>query len=384
MSHLSPMSRLHRLIFPSMGSGITTRPRVGRWFGGLMTAGVAAAVGLAVGAVAWSGPAVTTGATPPVPGATTPTLQTPGALNAAPGKEVNRQVTPTTKVAENRRAADGGETGETGEGVVAPLGFVPLDVRESPEVASPAASATGGLGGEDVWERLSGVNVSAWVAPLIAIGPMVEGLSAAQPVETIPGVAAAAPEPVTIPRDVPTEPRVIYLVDASGSMLDSLPDAVKFVQRDLSALRSPTRFQMIFFHADEVVDAPLGLQAATSRAKAGVWRWVEREGLSLQAAGGSDVRQALRSALALGATRVVILSDDKFNRRSSWGVGVELIPSIREELDGRDVTIDTVEFYYRGRSGALEAVADAFGGEYVFVDTPQRERVARASLLDLP
>ncbi len=366
MSNLS-LLRLHRLI-PSPANplhAVARRGGVGRWFGGLMTAGlVLAAVG-SLALAAWSGPASTTGAVRPDAAATADALSN---ADAAPSLD---------------------------ERLVA-LGYLPPDtttliVRPTPADSAPATARS--------------LNPLADARPLIdhllqaadllkTSSPSAPTVSTSPPTPPVEPVAPLAPVAVTlaslptvtaapVPTAEPTEPHVVYLVDASGSMLDSLPDAVAYLQQEVASLREPAKFQVIFFQAAEVVDAPpREMKRATRTARDTLSRWLKTQAADIRPSGGSDVEQAMHLAMAYGATRVVILSDDKFNRRSAWGAGDRLIPGLRRAVNGRSVTINTVEFYYRGRSGGLEAVADAFGGTYHFVRTSRH--TAAASPLDLP
>ena len=163
--------------------------------------------------------------------------------------------------------------------------------------------------------------------------------------------------------------RVLYLVDASGSLLDTLPDAVEWVGQHLDTLEEDQRFAVLFFRDVSVLEAePAGMQPARFAVKAKVWSWMQPEAGHVEATGRSDVSGALERAMAYEPDAIYILSDDGFSRRSAWGDGPEMIERFAASLAEREVRVHTVQFYYRDEAGALEALASRFDGTYEFIE----------------
>ncbi len=177
--------------------------------------------------------------------------------------------------------------------------------------------------------------------------------------------------------DAPTTDahRVAYVVDISGSLVDSLADVILWVGNAMDKLERPTEFTVIFFRKDEVLEAPpVGLKRNSFHTKATVYSWMQLDSGNVKPVGQSDVADALAAALKYDVDEVYILSDDGFGRQSDWGTDTGMISNLGRMVGDRQVKINTVQFYYRDPAGALEAIADRFGGEYRFINTKGKEQ----------
>lgn len=175
---------------------------------------------------------------------------------------------------------------------------------------------------------------------------------------------------------------VVYLVDVSGSLIDTLPTVVEWMGQTLEHMKADTRFTVVCFRSGEVIEAPpTGLKPASFRARASTWAWLQPTSAHIFPSGRSDISQALTLAMKYDPTQIYILSDDTFCQWSAWGDGPELIDHIAAQVGSKSAKINTVQFFYRGNSGILEAIADRFGGRYTFV--PSRYPVAEPTINDL-
>lgn len=185
----------------------------------------------------------------------------------------------------------------------------------------------------------------------------------------------------------PVGERVVYLVDASGSLLDSLPQVIDWLGESLDGLDRNQQFTVLFFRQGEVVETPpMGLKQASFATKANVFGWMNPDSGNVLPQGKSDVKGALKAALAYGATDIVILSDDSLARRSDASADdAGVLADVARVVDAESgVRIHTAQFFYRDEAGALEAIADCFHGSYEFVKPAQRDTTATVDpLLDL-
>ncbi|MEM1208100.1 MAG: hypothetical protein AAGI54_02420 [Planctomycetota bacterium] len=180
-------------------------------------------------------------------------------------------------------------------------------------------------------------------------------------------VALAKPVPPAPPAESRTQ-RVVYMVDLSGSLVDSLPEAVRWIGEALDGLEQPAVFTVLFFREGEVIEAPpYGLKPATFAMKWEAYDWMRPETGHVEAGGKATLSDAVLAALRYEVDRVVLLSDDGFGRGLSWVGGPTLLDEIALTLPNAGTRIDTVQFFYRDRAGAMEAIADRFGGEYTFI-----------------
>ena len=208
------------------------------------------------------------------------------------------------------------------------------------------------------------------VMPLPIPEPVAE--PAVEPAPPAPVVAAIQPAPMPEPIEVEATPQrpqnLVYLVDTSGSLLDSLPELIHWLGSSLDNLHGQQRFTVIFFRQGELLEVPpVGLKPAEFRTKAEAWQWMQPAAGHVWPGGRSDVVAAVEAALAYEPDAIYLLSDDRY--LPGWSPdGQELLTRLDEVLSAHEpVTLHTVQFFYRDEAGALEAMADRFGGTYRFV-----------------
>lgn len=199
--------------------------------------------------------------------------------------------------------------------------------------------------------------VSAMPAPIAATTPG-------------PAMTAAAPAPVSAVPDAPAAApatRIVYLVDASGSLLDSLPQVIDWLGESLEALEKEQQFTIVFFREGATFEAPpIGMKPATFTAKSAVFSWIQPEKGHVVPQGKSDLMAALRTAMRYEPDEVYVLTDDSFSRAGAIEPSF-LLTKLAAALGHAPPRVNTVQFFYRDEAGALEAISDKFGGRYEFI-----------------
>ncbi|MEM9296274.1 MAG: hypothetical protein AAGA57_10765, partial [Planctomycetota bacterium] len=110
-------------------------------------------------------------------------------------------------------------------------------------------------------------------------------------------VALATPVPPPAPAGSRTQ-RVVYMVDLSGSLVDSLPEAVRWIGEALDGLDQPAVFTVLFFRRGEVIEAPpYGLKPATFVMKWEAYDWMRPEQGHVEAGGKATLSDAVLAAL---------------------------------------------------------------------------------------
>ena len=73
--------------------------------------------------------------------------------------------------------------------------------------------------------------------------------------------------------------RVVYCIDASGSMIRSLPMVLEHLGHSMAQLAPPQRFSVVFFQDNEAVPMPNlpRLPLATADHKRAALRWMHQE-----------------------------------------------------------------------------------------------------------
>lgn len=183
-----------------------------------------------------------------------------------------------------------------------------------------------------------------------------------------------------------TAKSVVYVVDASGPMVTSLPIVLAEVRRSVGQLSAEQRFSVILFresrqgsgggeHSERFSES---LVKATPERKRELEQWLAR----IEPAGRSNPLIGLESALRLRPDVVFVLS--RSVERSAggvWGMGMtatierleELNPALEVEEEaevepaaspfsaGRAVQIQTIAFLDDDSTGIMQAIADRHG-----------------------
>ncbi|MGB2984611.1 MAG: hypothetical protein WBE26_01900 [Phycisphaerae bacterium] len=151
--------------------------------------------------------------------------------------------------------------------------------------------------------------------------------------------------------------RIIYVVDRSGSMIDTFIYVQEELKRSISALRRSQKFHVIFFNAGPPLEnPPKRLVSAIDAHKERFFEFLD----DTIARGGTKPEGAMRRALAMEPDLVYLLSD-----------GIDFHPSLLHKLDewnrDRRVRIYTIAYLDPTGSKLLEQIAREHNGEFRFV-----------------
>ncbi len=203
-----------------------------------------------------------------------------------------------------------------------------------------------------------------------------------------PGPALAVPhvkpdlDPAAAPNAEVTEPgeekvgffgvrdtratRIVYVVDRSGSMTDSI-DYVKFeLKRSVAALKDDVMFHICFYSSGPPVEMPTRtLVRATDAAKQRAFDFID--GIIPQ--GQTDPTVALERAFEEKPDLIYLLTDGEFDRR--------VADRVRELNRERKVRVHTVGFIYNTGERVLKEIAARNGGLYKFVTEKDLARMGQ-------
>jgi len=168
--------------------------------------------------------------------------------------------------------------------------------------------------------------------------------------------------------------RLVYLIDASGSLIDTLPFVIQELKRSIGELSERQSFAVIFFQGDDAIEVPPpGLRAATSARKAQVISWVDTEQQNVIAIGGTNPIKALQRALQMGPQLMFLLSDN-ITGNGRFEVDQRRLLREIERVNRAKTKINTIQFIYPdpltsvGMEATLKLIADRSGGIYKFLD----------------
>lgn len=169
--------------------------------------------------------------------------------------------------------------------------------------------------------------------------------------------------------------RVVYVIDASGSLIDTFPFVIRELKRSIANLPSDYQYTVIFFQDGRAIEPrPLGLKEASPYTRLEMIRWFR----DIRPSGRTSPVPALERALSYRPDEVFLLSDNI----TGGGTGATEMELEQQRLlnvvkqTNRDTRIHTIQYLYRdplaqaqaqGMKGTLEMISDMTGGEHRYV-----------------
>lgn len=154
--------------------------------------------------------------------------------------------------------------------------------------------------------------------------------------------------------------QVVYLVDRSASMIDSIEPLKRELKRSISGLQPMQKFHIIFFSAGKPAEGPAGeLTWATDRNKEKYFKFID----SIGAQGQTDPQWALQRALELKPDLIYLLTDGIFSEK--------IAEKIIEGAKAHKIKINTIAYVWESGGSLLRRIAEQTGGIYKFVSGEQ-------------
>ncbi len=167
--------------------------------------------------------------------------------------------------------------------------------------------------------------------------------------------------------------RIVFLVDASGSLIAELPFVILELKKTIQQLSEKQSFTIIFFQGDSVIEVPpRGLKKADAQTKQRVTDWIDTSNHNIVAVGKSSPIKALRTALRYKPQLLYLLSDN-ITGEGRYEVDQRRLLREIEEANKSNTKINTIQFLYHdpltefGLKGTLELISNRSGGVHRFV-----------------
>jgi len=168
--------------------------------------------------------------------------------------------------------------------------------------------------------------------------------------------------------------RITYLIDASGSLLDSLPFIINELKRSITELTDQQQFTIIFFQGEEAIEVPpIGLKGATAKNKKLVLDWIDIDQGHIRPEGDSNPVSALKLALKYRPQLMFLLSDD-ITGQAQYEINQQRLLAEIKQANSANTKINTIQFLYpdrlalAGLKPTLQMISEDTGGIYKFVD----------------
>jgi len=182
-----------------------------------------------------------------------------------------------------------------------------------------------------------------------------------------PGFSAVGGRVLFPPPSGRREPgRIVYLVDRSGSMTDSIMYVKYELKRSIGELDEGSAFHVIFYSSGPPVEMPTRrLAPATERNKEMAFAFIDR----IVTVGETDPSLAFERAFAVGPEVIYFLTDGEFDKA--------VVDQVRRLNVGREVAVHTIQFLYRigEAERLLRQIADQNNGGYTFVSEADLARI---------
>ena len=169
------------------------------------------------------------------------------------------------------------------------------------------------------------------------------------------GTGSGGPGPFP-PEWIEEARKIVYVVDRSGSMTDSIDYVKEELKGSIGDLAEEKEFHVLFYSSGPCVEMPARrLVDATERNKQFAYEFVD----GIIAQGETDPSDALRRAFAVRPEVIYLLTDGEFDRA--------IVGLVRGLNAGDRVRVHTIGFLYRVGEKVLKQIAVENGGNYKFV-----------------
>lgn len=160
--------------------------------------------------------------------------------------------------------------------------------------------------------------------------------------------------------------RVVYVIDRSGSMTDSIVHVKLELRRTINQLSPRQKFHVIFYSTGPGLPMPAGkLVPAIPANKQVAYDFID----GVPAVGQTDPSDALTQAFAQRPDVIYLLTDGEFDRK--------IIDQVDRLNRNRQTVVNTICFLYDSGRETLETIAARNGGSFKFVSGADLNDVAQ-------
>ena len=170
--------------------------------------------------------------------------------------------------------------------------------------------------------------------------------------------------------------RIAYIIDASGSLIDTLPFVMSELKRSINGLSEQQHFTVVFFgEGGKILEVPRpGLKPVSSETRTSAFKWMELEEGNVVPGGqaGHGPLEALKKVLAYKPDLVFLLSDN-ITGQGRYEITQSTLRAEIKNANKNKTKINTIQFLYPDpltkykMRPTLEMISQDSGGLYKFV-----------------
>ncbi len=141
--------------------------------------------------------------------------------------------------------------------------------------------------------------------------------------------------------------RIIWIVDASGSLIDTLPFVIKELKRAVNDLNEKQQFTIIFFQNNSAIEVePRGWKSASTDMRKRVSDFISLDAMKIIPHGATNPTAAIRQAMAYKPQLVFLLSDNITGKGKYEVDRDELLKLFNESNRDKKIVVNTIQFLY--------------------------------------
>jgi hypothetical protein len=170
---------------------------------------------------------------------------------------------------------------------------------------------------------------------------------------------------------------IVYVIDASGSLVDTLPFVINELKRSLSELSDLQQFDVFFFQDEQVLEAAgPGWKKASREKKDQVIAWIDPKAGNVAPNGKTSPVKAIQKALGLKpAPQLMFILSDNITGRGQYEIDQKTLLAEIDKANTGGTKINAIQFLYpdpltkySGFKPTLQLISDKTGGIYKFID----------------
>ena len=165
----------------------------------------------------------------------------------------------------------------------------------------------------------------------------------------------------------PEVSRIVFVVDASGSLIDTLPLVLERLKNAVLKLDATQQFTVVFFQEDQAIEVPpKGLKTAASSTRQQVAARISFESGHIRPRGQSSPVRALQLAMKYRPQLLFVVSDNIVGSGPYEMQPDQMLKLIDRLNPDRKTVISTVQLVRRDPAQTLKRIAIEHGGTYRF------------------
>jgi len=168
--------------------------------------------------------------------------------------------------------------------------------------------------------------------------------------------------------------KIAFVIDASGSLLDTMPFVIQELSASIRQLNDKQKFTVIFSQGDHPIEVPpRGLKTADHNTKRHVVRWIDSDSGHVVPSGSSNLVAAIKKALQYKPQLIFLLSDN-ITGHGRYEINQKRLVNQIQHSNTSGTRINTIQFLYPdplvriGLEPTMKLISRSSGGAYRFID----------------